>query len=94
MLNAITGGRRKESAVATLEENNDVEGLDQEPHYPKKAVSVRCGNSVLWLDPDLDLLPQKEEIKRRHHELVRSGHDKQVRPRKQSKKYDYTLNPL
>jgi len=51
-----------------------------------KFASVRCGNSVLWLDPDLDLLPQKEEIRRRHHELVRSGHDKQIRPRRQQNK--------
>ena len=51
----------------------------------KKIASVRCGNSILWLDSNLDVLPQKEEIKRRYHELVRPGHDKQLRPRRQNK---------
>lgn len=55
----------------------------------RKLVSVRCGNSVVWLDPDLDLLPQKEDIKRRHFGFVRGGHDKQVRPRRQNKKHNY-----
>lgn len=79
MLNAITNGRCKDNGIT------------------QKSIAVRLGNSVLWLDPDsnpdLDILPQKEDIKHRHRELVRSGHDKQVRPRRQNKKHDYDCEP-
>ena len=35
----------------------------------KKTIAVRMGSSVIWLDADLEKLPQKEKIRHRNNKL-------------------------
>ena len=68
----------------------DARGSDsfksKKTNFLKQILSVRCGQSVSWLNSDLDLLPQKEDIKRRHQAFVDFNSDKQSRPRKPSQR--------